>query len=226
MRDRWALGDWACAGERVYGDMVGAAAEIGVGYQTLRHLSSVSRKIQLCRRRHNLSWAHHAEVASLSPEVGDGLLARAEAEGWSRNALREEARAVSEPERLRQRVAALERAATRADALPRDEVSRTRSRLRAEHRVVRDAARRMAGLVEALASSPALVDLHGNARAGAARDLRTLADAVAYDVNEVLKRIEAAAAVIGGAGPAPAPGPDVAATAPGPDTPDSGQVSA
>ena len=108
-QDRWALGDyggfaaflarrrfaclWAASEDRAYGDLVEAAAKIGVGYKTLHNLASVARKIDLSRRRDKLSWSHHAAVAALPVEIGDKLLARAEAEGWSRTRMREEARA-------------------------------------------------------------------------------------------------------------------------------------
>ena len=54
-RDRWALGDWACHGERAYGDLVKAAALIGLSYGALRNLASVARKIELSRWRYLLS---------------------------------------------------------------------------------------------------------------------------------------------------------------------------
>ena len=97
-RDRWALGDWACHGERAYGDLVKAAALIGLSYGALRNLASVARKIELSRWRYLLSWSHHAAVAAVAavpPEIGDDLLDRAAGEGWSRDTMRKEARAAS-----------------------------------------------------------------------------------------------------------------------------------
>jgi len=92
-QDRWALGDWAASEDRAYGDLVVAAAKIGIGRGTLYNLASVARKIDLSRRRDTLSWGHHEAVACLPVEIGDDLLARAEAGGWSRKRMRKEARA-------------------------------------------------------------------------------------------------------------------------------------
>jgi len=70
----WEMGDWAvrqCSG---YGDMKQAAAALGVNLGTLKNRASVSRRVDASRRRDDLSWSHHAEVASLVPEDGDALL--------------------------------------------------------------------------------------------------------------------------------------------------------
>ena len=55
----------------------------------------------LSRQRDSLSWSHHAAVAALPAEVGDDLLSRAAAEGWSR-----EAHLAAEVARLRHRLSA------------------------------------------------------------------------------------------------------------------------
>ncbi len=176
-RDRWALGDWACHGERAYGDL--AAAEIGVAYQTIRNLATVARKIELSRRRDSLSWSHHAEIASLPVDVGDALLDRAEAEGWSHAVMREKARAASEVAQLEARLKKLsdeneqlhrEKAPETAEEKARDAVRQTLTRMKAEGRVVNDAVRRTATMFMGLGDKKVAGSLHGNRRSGLARD--------------------------------------------------------
>ena len=206
-RDRWALGDWACHGERAYGDLAAAAVEIGVAAKTLSNLASVARKIETSRRREVLSWDHHAAVASLPADAGDALLDRAEAEGWSRRVMREEAQAASELERLKAENARLRRDVATANRHARDETRRLRVRFESARRVVRDEVRRVAAMAEASADKEDLSELHGNARRGLARSLRDEADRLAADVNAALARLEKAASTIEGApveGTAPA----------------------
>lgn len=85
----WCLGDWLLYGLRSYGQRYKAAREATrLDYQTLRNYAWVARRFEPSRRRDNLSFQHHAEVAAL-PEPGQDLwLQRAERLGWSRNELR------------------------------------------------------------------------------------------------------------------------------------------
>ena len=70
----WWVGDWAGVGQR-YGEKYSeVAAATGYDYSTIAHAKSVADRIEFCRRRQNLSWAHHQEVAGLPIEEGDGLL--------------------------------------------------------------------------------------------------------------------------------------------------------
>ena len=164
-RDRWALGDWACHGERDYGDLAEAAVKIGVGYQTLRNLAMVARKVELSRRRDNLGWSHHAEVAARSVTVGDDLLARAEAEGWSRAVLREEARAASELERLRaanRKLAEENEQLRQSSSQVRDLIRQTRARMKAESRVTREAVNRTVDILNELTQPEIASKMHGN----------------------------------------------------------------
>ncbi len=55
---------------------------------------AVCRRIEPSRRREVLSWSHHREVAALEPEDADALLDKAEAEGWTRQELRRQAKRV------------------------------------------------------------------------------------------------------------------------------------
>lgn len=68
-----------------YGEMYSQAlGETGKEYETLAHAVWVAGQFETWRRRQNLSWSHHAEVASLEPAEQDYWLDRAETEGWTR----------------------------------------------------------------------------------------------------------------------------------------------
>lgn len=55
-------------GERAYGRKYAAALErTGYDYGTLRDAKGVATSVELSRRRDNLTWAHHREVAALGP---------------------------------------------------------------------------------------------------------------------------------------------------------------
>ncbi|WP_422771344.1 LmbU family transcriptional regulator [Plantactinospora sp. WMMC1484] len=85
----WCLGDWLVYGQDRYeGRYAKTVERIGLDYQTLRNYAWVARKFESSRRRENLSFQHHAEVASLPPAEQDAWLDRAEGGGWSRNQLR------------------------------------------------------------------------------------------------------------------------------------------
>ena len=60
-------------------------------YGTLRQAARVSGSVQLCRRLHNLTWAHHQEVAALEPKDQTRWLAKAEKQEWSSKELRSKA---------------------------------------------------------------------------------------------------------------------------------------
>ncbi len=65
------IGDWLNYGEGKgeWGNAYENAMRItGLDNQTLRHYSSVSKKVQLCMRMHNLSFYHHQKVASLKTD--------------------------------------------------------------------------------------------------------------------------------------------------------------
>lgn len=86
----WAIGDWWNYGERSYGEMSAQAVgnEDGFKYQTLKADKWVSICVPMVRRRTNLSWSHHREVAPLEPDDQDYWLDLAEQEGLTRNELR------------------------------------------------------------------------------------------------------------------------------------------
>jgi hypothetical protein len=94
----WWLGDWLVYGQRTYPDRYQQAIkDTELDYQTLRNYAWVAGRFPAGRRRHALSFQHHAEVASLPPGDQDRWLDKAERLKWSRNQLRgslREARAV------------------------------------------------------------------------------------------------------------------------------------
>jgi hypothetical protein len=85
----WWLGDWIAFGQRKYGRRYKEALLItGLEYQTLRNYASIARRFEPERRRNDLSFQHHAEVATLSDSEQDRWLALAAGNHWSRNELR------------------------------------------------------------------------------------------------------------------------------------------
>lgn len=92
----WWLGDWLVYGQRNYPDRYKKAIEeTSLDYQTLRNYAWVARKFPPARRRENLSFQHHAEVAGVPEPQQERWLAEAEAGGWSRNELRARLRAAA-----------------------------------------------------------------------------------------------------------------------------------
>ncbi|MDA0178740.1 LmbU family transcriptional regulator [Solirubrobacter phytolaccae] len=90
----WALGEWLLFGERRFGARYRSAIEAtDLDYQTLRNYAWVARNVDAPRRRDELSFQHHAEVASLPAPEQDLWLHRAVMHGWSRNELRRRMRA-------------------------------------------------------------------------------------------------------------------------------------
>lgn len=83
------IGDWLNYGERKYGEMYSQALEAtDKEYGTLRNYKWVADRIELSRRRDNLTFSHHQEVAQLEPNEQDYWLERASEEGLSQKDLR------------------------------------------------------------------------------------------------------------------------------------------
>lgn len=78
---KFARGDWLLYGEG-RGDWgqtyTQAIDESGLDIQTLQNEVWVAGAVETSRRRENLSWSHHQEIASLDPEQGDRWLDKAE----------------------------------------------------------------------------------------------------------------------------------------------------
>lgn len=85
------LGDLLNYGEKVYGHTYAqASASTGLAEQTLMNYASVCSRIPRSRRRKQLAFSVHAEVASLPPREQEVWLTKAVDEGWTRSILREE----------------------------------------------------------------------------------------------------------------------------------------
>jgi len=92
---QWWLGDWLNYGESAYGEMYSQALDAtDYEYGSLRNAKYVANRIEMSRRRDNLSFSHHQEVAPLELNEQNMFLNRAEKEHWSqkdlRNAIKEE----------------------------------------------------------------------------------------------------------------------------------------
>jgi hypothetical protein len=86
---QWLLGDWLNEAEARYGEMYAQFIEqTGYSAQTLYNTKWVASRFEISRRRENLSFSHHAAVASLEPELSDSLLEKAEQGQWSAKELR------------------------------------------------------------------------------------------------------------------------------------------
>jgi hypothetical protein len=85
----WWLGDWLVFGKKNYADRYQRAIRAaGLQYQTLRNYAWVARRFDISRRRPDLTFQHHAEVASLVVEDQDFLLDRAGKHMWTTKQLR------------------------------------------------------------------------------------------------------------------------------------------
>jgi hypothetical protein len=89
----WWLGDWIRYGRARYGDKYRPAAEAtGYDVQSLMNMAYVAGRFAPERRRAELSFSHHAEVAGLTPDEQKLWLDRCQARVLSARALRKELR--------------------------------------------------------------------------------------------------------------------------------------
>lgn len=85
----WWIGDWFVMAETTFGSTYTDAEKItGLGYQALADIAYVCRAVDFSRRRENLSFTHHREVAPLAPWAQVQWLDVAESEGLSAMRLR------------------------------------------------------------------------------------------------------------------------------------------
>lgn len=86
----WWLGDWWRYGEHAYGERAAAVAEGVTGYSfgACANAGWVAGKIETSRRREDLSYSHHAELAALDPIEQDRWLETAADERLSTRDLR------------------------------------------------------------------------------------------------------------------------------------------
>jgi hypothetical protein len=86
---RWWLGDWLRYGNARYGERYRAAAAItGYDVQTLMNIAYVASRFEISRRREELSFTHHAELAALPADQQERWLDHAERESLSARSLR------------------------------------------------------------------------------------------------------------------------------------------
>jgi hypothetical protein len=90
---QWWIGDWVRYGCARWGERYTAAARItGYDVHSLRNMVWIASCFEPSRRRDNLSWSHHASIATLEPAEQDRWLDRAIAEKLSVSDLRVELR--------------------------------------------------------------------------------------------------------------------------------------
>ncbi len=87
----WWVGDWVRFGQRRYrGDSYRYASRVtGYDEKTLRNYAYVANRYDQSRRRHTLTWSHHAELAKLDPIDQEHWLNEAQARKLTVAALRE-----------------------------------------------------------------------------------------------------------------------------------------
>jgi hypothetical protein len=89
----WCLGDWLVYGKKSYpGRYRDVIEQTSLDYQTLRNYAWIAKRVPLARRRADLSFGHHAEVAALPAAEQDFWLRKAAEHAWPRNQLRREIR--------------------------------------------------------------------------------------------------------------------------------------
>lgn len=87
---QWWIGDALVYGEQAYGEeFAQGEAELGLEPRTAANYRWVASRVERSRRREDLSWSHHAEVARLGPDAQRDALSKAVAEGWGVRELRD-----------------------------------------------------------------------------------------------------------------------------------------
>lgn len=95
---QWWRGDWSNYGEQTYGEAYAQEIEkFGIDYSTVNNERWVAKRFEFTRRRVNLSWSHHREVASLDECAQDELLDRAVSEELTQKELRQLVRRIKAP---------------------------------------------------------------------------------------------------------------------------------
>ncbi len=98
----WALADAINFGEKRYGEVYSQwVEETGLTKHTLTNIAAVGRRVEMSRRRENVSFSHHAEVAYLPVDRQERLLEAAEDAGWTRYELRDAVRVDKEQAKRR-----------------------------------------------------------------------------------------------------------------------------
>lgn len=99
---KWALGDLLLFGEARYGELYAQTLESArISDRQAERYRYVAERVRSSRRRENLSFSHHEEVAPLEPADQARLLERADADRTSVADLRERVRDIRAVERAR-----------------------------------------------------------------------------------------------------------------------------
>lgn len=88
---QWWIGDLLYEVEKRFGDEEGHKVEaaLAIAPQTALNYRWVASRVEASRRREELTWSHHAEVARLEPEHQDAALEHAIAENLGVRELRD-----------------------------------------------------------------------------------------------------------------------------------------
>lgn len=89
---QWWVGDWMLLGEGLFGQPAAQGSIDGIDPGYLSSIIRVALRVPRSVRREGLSFSHHKEVASLTPEEQAKWLKKAEKGGWTRGRLRDELR--------------------------------------------------------------------------------------------------------------------------------------
>ena len=93
--NKWWIGDWIHYGVARWGERYTEAARVtGYDPKSLRNIAYIASRFVPSRRRDNLSWSHHAEVAALPDDEQDNWLDLSAAQRLSVSDLRFELRSV------------------------------------------------------------------------------------------------------------------------------------
>lgn len=93
---RWWIADWLIFGEGAFGDRFYQVAEVtGLSESTLTDYARVALRVPRSRRRADVHFSQHREVAKLDPDAQSFWLARAAERSLSTRELREEISAES-----------------------------------------------------------------------------------------------------------------------------------
>lgn len=82
---QFGIGDYILDGERLKGERAYQLQEsLGISEEQRRQYVRVAERIPFERRRKELTWAHHREVAAMEPEDQDAWLERAVVNKWNK----------------------------------------------------------------------------------------------------------------------------------------------
>jgi hypothetical protein len=85
----WWVGDWLLYGDGRYGeDVYQAASSTGFNQDTMRQWLWVAQQVPPKRRRADVTWSHHRQVAKLPAKEQTHWLVRAAREKWTVSELR------------------------------------------------------------------------------------------------------------------------------------------